>query len=134
MKLYINLALIILAVTISSCCKRTGYPLADISIHYAEDFGGKMIYDIRTSRSDFEEVIDTSEIMGARSNSNQSTGFGIRLILDDEKYNHILMTMDSSRIDTISQIIVDRDKCEDVQTIGYLWNGEYSTKIFREVN
>ena len=134
MKLYINLVLLIIAFSLNSCCKRSGYPIAEVDVQYTNLSIDGFAYDIRTSRSDFEDIIDTIKLPGESTYWSSNTGFKVRLLLDGEVYNHILMTMDLSRIDTISQITVNRDKCEKIEEIEYLWNGVYSTDTYREVN
>ena len=137
MKLFINLVLVLIVVSLNSCCKQSGYPIAEIDVAYSSYHGHDWVWVIRTAKDDFEDVIDTVRLTGETMGPyiyNTKQNYKIRILLDLETYNHILIPWDSNRIDTISQITVHRDRCEDVESIDYYWNGVYSTDTYREVN
>ena len=135
MKLFSNLVLIVLAISLNSCCKNTGYPIAEIDVEYLSYHRNSEVWVVRTDKNDFDNVIDTVRLMGESTNlyiNDVKQYYKIRLLLDLETYNHILIPIDRNRIDTISQVTVFYDKCEDVESIGYYWNGVYTTDLYKE--
>ena len=136
MKSYQNLLiLIIIVLSFSACCKRTGYQEPVIVIKYSNFNRASFVYDIRVDKEDVHNVIDTIEIYGQNEYAGNSNTLDLKIQfeLNKDQYHHVLMTSDFSRTDTIYLINVIRDKCDKIETQEHSWNGEYSTLTYREV-
>ena len=135
MKSIISLTLIIAALSVTSCCKkRETLQVSEVRLKYIEYRATKVVFDIRTKKNNIEEIIDTIKLYGKSQYPYwNSPDLEIQLFLDEGKYDHILMTPDSSRVDTISKINVIRDKCDKIETQEIYWNGEYTTETYFEI-
>lgn len=138
MKLISNFILISLIISLHSCCKQTGYPIAEVDIQYTTTYPSFTVYDIRTSKTDFTDIIDTLRLHGERVYQHDPYTheqiYFIRIVDGIELYNHILIPIDGSRVDTMSRVNILRDNCDDVEGIEYYWNDRYSTDTYKEVN
>lgn len=119
MKVFINLALVIIVISLNSCCGNSGYPVAAITIEYVGEFTEPNVYQIRTAKNDMDDIIDTTIRVGAYSND----GFKIVLFLNENENSFILIPMDSSRVDTISKSNFSRGKCDAIENLEYQLNG-----------
>jgi hypothetical protein len=130
MNVFINLALVLIVISLNSCCGSNGYPVAGITVEYIGEFSEPTAYKIQTNRNDINDIIDTSIINGTYTND----GFKFILFISDNENNLILMPMDSSRIDTVSQINYSRGKCDAIENLEYQLNGIAKTSTELRLN
>lgn len=133
MKIYFSLYLFLVTLIFSSCCsKYKSYEVPVLKINYHGDFGGYQVYHIRTTL-DYSEIIDTTFESDYWENQPSNEGIKLLFELKESNYNHILVTLDGSTIDTITQIGIERDKCEKIETQHYYWNGVYSEDTVKNI-
>ena len=135
MKSIVSLALIVVALAFTSCCKnQSAFQVSEIRVMYYGYDTSEIVFDIRTNKDNIDDILDTVIIRAIYSDPDTNNrDFKIQLFLEEGKYNHILMAPDSSRFDTVSNIKVFRDDCNQIETQEIYWNGNYTTENYFEI-
>jgi|GEM_PF-4928245 len=122
-----NIGIIIILIfglkSFSSCCKGS-YAVAGITVSYPNLLNAENLKAIRTDKSNFSAIIDTINLGELNSTNNYST----LLEFDNESANYILFVENTSYVDTISEIVIERKGCkEKIKKFNYNFNGKLYT-------
>jgi len=112
--------LIIISLITFACneCKEKPWQVAGVNVHYQNNPASGVMYAIRTKPNDLSYKIDT--IAGIESGpSDQSLVFFLEV---DEKYSYIIYLDDTQNQDTIKNITIGRDECDELTGISYKLN------------
>lgn len=112
--------LIIFSLITFACneCKEKPWQVAGVNVIYQNNPASDVMYAIRTKPNDLSYKFDT--IAGiASGSSDQPLVFFLEV---DEKYSYIIYLEDTQTQDTITDIIIGRDKCDELTGISYKLN------------
>ncbi len=90
------------------------------------------VYQIRTQKNNLTKVIDVVELESFGYGDPQRNNMTVEPILLED-FSYILMSFDSTQLDTITGIRATRNRCGRLEEISYYWNGDYSTESSLQV-
>jgi hypothetical protein len=124
MKVFITiLAIMVISCIYTSCCKGP-YPVAGVTVSYPNLSGSETLKALRTDKNNLSLIIDTISI-GELYHSNNYSAI---LEFEDEPPNYIIYIEHTQYIDTISEIIIEREGCrEKIKNFQYKFNGQTHT-------
>lgn len=127
----INLIVVIISIiSISySCCKKGPYPVAALKVSYPDLSNAETLNAIRTINN-FSVIIDTISL----GELNASNSFSAIIEFDNDPPNYILYIENTTYIDTISEIVIQRKGCkEKIDKFQYKLNGDILTNNYLEI-
>lgn len=117
------LAVIVISCIYTSCCKGP-YPVAGLTVNYPNLSGSETLKALRTDKNNFSLIIDTISI----GELNHSNNYSVFLEFENEPPNYIIYIEHTQYIDTISEIIFEREGCrEKIKNFQYKFNGQTRT-------
>lgn len=138
MRLLLFTPILFVFLSATSCCKFPSEAEPIIWITYRSTKPIGEVYQIRTEKHDLSKVVDTLVLKNIRywhPHARRSPYDSVITVQPSfiGDYNHIIMSFDSTRFDTIIYVSHARGRCNILQEVVYFWNGEYSTDPSREV-
>jgi hypothetical protein len=105
----------------TSCCKKSPYEVAGVSLKYPNLADEQTLKALRYTGLNYQSA-DTIAL-GALNNGND---YGLFFEFQEQEgsyYNYILFIENTDYKDTLTNIMVERKRCEKIKNITYRWNG-----------
>jgi hypothetical protein len=115
---YLNrYGLLLLTTVLFGSCSKGPYPAAVISLEYVNSSSSMNLYSIRTNPNNINDILDTIFIQELSNNV-------VKLEVESNQYNYVLITLDGFFRDTITNISFDRvGRRQKIENFNFQFNG-----------